>query len=279
MSRKLIALVACALGCLFPSTALAKPAPRYYLALGDSLSVGVQPNAAGTSVPTNQGYANDLYAAEKHNFAGLKLEKLGCPGETTSSMINGGICHYSAGSQLKQAVKFIRKHKIAFVTIDIGANDIDGCATSSGINIACVGAGVGTIKANVPVIVAKLRTAAGPRVRIAAMTYYDPFLADYLQGSGGQGLAAASVPLAKSINDTLAGDFQAKHFKVADVATAFDTYTPFADTTTYAGQTVPVAVAKVCQLTWMCAAAPRGPNIHANAAGYGEIASVFKKAL
>jgi hypothetical protein len=29
----------------------------------------------------------------------------------------------------------------------------------------------------------------------------------------------------------------------------------------------------------MCAPAPRGPNIHANAAGYREIATVFKKTL
>ena len=34
----------------------------YYLALGDSLSQGVQPDAAGTSVPTGQGYPDQLYA-------------------------------------------------------------------------------------------------------------------------------------------------------------------------------------------------------------------------
>src|SRR5689334_13986934 len=38
------------------------PAPRYYLALGDSLSQGVQPNVNGLSLETNQGYADQLYA-------------------------------------------------------------------------------------------------------------------------------------------------------------------------------------------------------------------------
>ena len=32
------------------------PAASYYLSLGDSLAQGVQPNAAGVSVETNQGY-------------------------------------------------------------------------------------------------------------------------------------------------------------------------------------------------------------------------------
>jgi hypothetical protein len=123
-----------------------------------------------------------------------------------------------------------------------------------------------------------LRKAAGRRTKIAAMTYYDPFLAEYLTGTSGQGIAQASVPLAKQINDTLASDFKAGHFRAADVAAAFDTYTPFSNTTTFAGQTVPVAVARICQLTWMCAPAPRGPNIHANPAGYREIARVFEGA-
>jgi lysophospholipase L1-like esterase len=275
-------LAACA-ACLAPSVALAKAhskaRPSYYVALGDSLAVGVQPNAAGTSLPTNQGYDDVLYAGQKRKIKGLKLEQLGCPGETTTTMINGGICHYSAGSQLGQAIKFIRRHKIAFITLDIGANDVDGCATSAGINYTCLANGVKTIQANVPVIAAKLRKAAGKRTTIAAMTYYDPFLAEYLTGASGQTIASVSVQLDQEINSDLISDFKARSFKVADVARAFDTYVPFSTTATYAGQTVPEAVAQICNLTWMCAPAPRGPNIHANAAGYRQIATVFKRAL
>jgi lysophospholipase L1-like esterase len=284
MPRKLIVplVAACALGCLLPNAAAATVKPSYYLALGDSLAAGVQPDAAGKSLPTKQGYANDLYAAEKKKIKGLKLEDLGCPGETTTTMMNGGICHYPAGSQLKQAVKFIRKHKhqIAFITLDIGANDVDNCLTGgTSINVACVEAGVATIQANVPRIAQALRKAAGRKVKIAGMTYYDPFLAEWRTGPTGPGVASLSVALAKDVNGDLASDYQAQHFKVSDVARAFDTYVPFTTTSTYAGQTVPLAVARVCELTWMCAPAPRGPNVHANATGYGKIETVFKKAL
>jgi hypothetical protein len=54
---------------------------------------------------------------------------------------------------------------------------------------------------------------------------------------------------------------------------------PGSQNATYKGQTVPVAVARICQWTWMCAPAPRGPNIHANATGYKQLAKTFKKSI
>lgn len=135
-----------------------------------------------------------------------------------------------AGSQLAQAVKFIHAHKrqIAFITLDIGANDVDGCVTNgTQINGTCLTAGIDTIKTNVPVSVSAFRKAAGKHAEIAGMTYYDPFLADYLNGSSGQALAGEMVALANDINQDLSSAFQAQNVRVADVATAFGTYTPF----------------------------------------------------
>ena len=43
----------------------------------------------------------------------------------------------------------------------------------------------------------------------------------------------------------------------------------------YRGQQVPKNVEVVCTLSWACTAPPRGPNIHANQAGYGIIARTF----
>lgn len=284
MRLKLIALAAGALvcACLAPPSALAKKPspPTYYLALGDSLARGVQPNAAGASVPTNQGYADDLYARQRAHDKHLKLAKLGCPGETTATMLGGGICHYAAGSQLKAALKFIKSHSIRLITLDIGANDVDSCAKPAGIDYACIAAGLKTINANVPEIVKAVRKAAGKRVEIVAMTYYDPFLAEYLLGADGQNLAQVSTTLSTTVNNDLINAFKPQHVKVADVATAFDTYTPFTTTASLPGQgTVPLAVAQICKLTWMCAAPPQGPNIHATAAGYAAIANVFAAAL
>src|SRR5690242_3340552 len=93
----------------------------YYLSLGDSLAQGVQPNSSGVSVETNQGYPNQLFTALHTANPMLKLVKLGCPGETTGTMMNGGICSYSQGSQLAQAAAFLASHKnkVQLVTIDI----------------------------------------------------------------------------------------------------------------------------------------------------------------
>jgi hypothetical protein len=288
-SKLIICAALCALACLVPATALAKHASKrhasktpttYYLSLGDSLAVGAQPNAEGQTLPTDQGYANFLYAIEKRKIKGLKLEQLGCPGESTGSMIVGGLCYYPEGSQLQAALAFIAKHKIAFITLDIGANDIDTCGSiTTGIDVSCVNGGISRMSTNASTIAADLRQAAGPKVKMAAMTYYDLFLADYLQGTAGKNEASQSVTLTKSFNDTLSADFAAQGFLMADVGTAFDVYAPFTTTVSTTVGTLPVAVAETCELTWMCSAPPIGANIHATYAGYKEISEVFAATL
>jgi hypothetical protein len=70
----------------------------YYLALGDSLSRGVQPDAAGQNHPTDQGYADDLAKVGRLVLPQLRLVKLGCETEeTTATMIAGGRCSYPNG--------------------------------------------------------------------------------------------------------------------------------------------------------------------------------------
>ena len=55
-----VAVAAAVTACSGPATSLRSQAESvpatYYLAVGDSLSQGVQPDAAGTSVPTGPGY-------------------------------------------------------------------------------------------------------------------------------------------------------------------------------------------------------------------------------
>src|SRR6516164_1454925 len=145
MGRVSIAL-AVAVALAAAVTACSGPAPSvpsqfesvpasYYLALGDSLSQGVQPDAAGTSVPTGQGYPDQLYAALHRSQPALRLVKLGCPGETTATMIHGGICRYRDGSQLAATVAFLSAHRghVVLVTIDIGANDPEDCGSGAGL--------------------------------------------------------------------------------------------------------------------------------------------------
>src|ERR1017187_3243743 len=219
-----------------PTHAAAISATPYYLSLGDSLSVGVQPNKSGVDYRTSAGYANDLYALERVSSAeaGLTLKKLGCPGETTTSMVTGGICGYKAGSQLAEAVLFLKTHTVNFVTIDIGANDIDNCVVGLSIDPTCIANGIATVETNLPVILTTLETAA-PGVPIYAMNYYDPFLAAWLIGTSGEPLAVESAclttgfdyptacPLPAGSAAVLGPIYGAFSVPVADVATAFDT--------------------------------------------------------
>jgi lysophospholipase L1-like esterase len=266
--------------------------PEYYLSLGDSLSVGVQPNAQGVSLPTNQGYADQLYAMLRRDDRDLRLVKLGCPGETTTTLNDGGICGYTGdhrysltadtGTQLAAALKFLRVHRgqVPLITIDIGANDLNKCIALGSISAiaACVPPVLAVIQQNLAKTLAALR-AADPRATIAGMNYYDPELASWLTGAAGEAFAEESIPLATALNSTLTADYAQAHAVVADVFTAFRS-NDLTDQVYLPGfGMVPENVALICAWTWECAPPPIGPNEHGNAAGYSVIASTFLAAL
>jgi lysophospholipase L1-like esterase len=255
-----------------------KPPASYYLALGDSLSQGVEPDSSGVSVETQHGYADQLYAMLRGDHPGLRLVKLGCPGETTATMINGGICRYRAGSQLAAAVGFLGAHqgRVTLVTIDIGANDPETCLTNPApANFAsCVGKSVPQATGNLTKILTTLR-AADPHGRIIAMNYYLPALAQWRNGLVGETVARVVALAAQGYNNLLTRIYRAYGVRIANVFGAFDT-------TNFGGQialpgygTLPTNVAAICRWTWECAAPPRGPNQHANQAGYAVIAHSF----
>jgi lysophospholipase L1-like esterase len=260
-----------------PALAKAPPA-TYYLALGDSLSQGVQPNTAGVSVMTGDGYPDQVYAALHASRPGLKLVKLGCPGETTISMINGGICRYQGGSQLAAAVAFLQAHRgrVLLVSLDIGANDPEHCGGEPGLGqlAKCAVKDVPAAVSHLGTITTRLKAAAGPGVRIVGMTYYLPALAEWRSGLPGRVVAWTAEKLAATYNRLLTQVYAKSGVRVANVFGAFDT----ADFTRPAGTDVPRNVARLCQWTWQCAAHPRGPNQHANQAGYQVIARTFLQA-
>jgi lysophospholipase L1-like esterase len=290
---RLVSLATCVVVVALMAVAPADAArARYYVSLGDSLAQGMQPNAAGLTVNTDQGYADQLYAIEKAKIPGLKLVKLGCGGETTTSFLTGSGnsadslllgCNPAGGSQMVAAERFLGKHRrrgeVALLTLDIGANDVNGCFFDGTIAPICVIRGAEHISANLPVILRRLRHAGAPRTPMAAMTLYNPFLQLYLT-PGGQAEAIASDGYARNVNEGLARLYRTGGFRVAHVDLAFHTY-DISRNTSLAGQPhpVPVAVAEACRLTWMCAPAPLGPNIHANPAGYGVIADAFATAF
>jgi lysophospholipase L1-like esterase len=261
---------------------------NYYLALGDSLSVGIQPTTAGVDEPTSVGYPNQLYGWIRYTYPDLRLEQLGCPGETTKTMLTGGICSYSGdqrtsytsgtGNQAAAALAFIAAHKghVPLITIDLGANDLNPCiakGTISGIE-ACLPGVLAGISANLATTLAELR-AADPGATIVGMNYYDPELAEWLTGTGGQTFATDSVELSDIFNATLETVYEHYSVPVADVATAFDTSDMTDQVTLPNVGTLPKNVAEVCELTWECVAPPQGPNEHCNVRGYAVIANAF----
>jgi lysophospholipase L1-like esterase len=254
----------------------------YYVSLGDSLSQGVQPDSAGASVPTRQGYADLLYADLRRGDPGLRLVKLGCQGETTHTMINGGICRYPGGSQLGAAASFLRAHRgrVSLITIDIGANDPDSCVTRSSFGgvASCIAASFPDTLVNLRMIMSTLRAAAGAGVRIIGMSYYVPTLAQWRSGLLGQALARVSEEVVVGYNRLLSGVYQAYGARVADVFDAFHSG-DFSGQVNVSGMgEVPANVAAICEFTWECASGPRGPNEHATAAGYNVIAQTFRRA-
>jgi lysophospholipase L1-like esterase len=249
----------------------------YYVSLGDSLAAGVQPIGDPNDLyRTHSGYAEQLLAIARAGSPKLTLIKLGCPGETTTTMIAGGICAYDHGSQLDEAINFLHAHrsKVAFVTIDIGANDFP-CQEAR-----CIPAGVAAIHTNLPAILAALRKAAGPDVPIVGMTIYNPFLAAWFLGPEGQAFARLSATqLLGPVNGLLRGLFQGAGDGVADIESAFSS-NDFDTLVNLPGAgLVPLNVARICMWTWVCAPAPLGPDNHANTAGYGVIAGAFAIAL
>ncbi len=82
-----VVLVLCFMVC---GRAYAAPGLPYYLALGDSLGRGTQPLPNGTLVDTNQGYVNGVYSFYRLTHPLLQVAKLGCSGESTTTMIAGG---------------------------------------------------------------------------------------------------------------------------------------------------------------------------------------------
>jgi lysophospholipase L1-like esterase len=267
-----------------------RPQAGYYLSLGDSLSQGVQPTATGESLPTDQGFTDQLYAMLRPAVPGLRLQKLGCPGETTGTMINGGICGYNggnlvsytdkAGSQLAAALAFIHQHPVRLITIVIGANNILPCLTAGAFSAvaACVEQQLPIVATQLTSIVGQLR-AADPRAMIVGMTYYDVSLADWLTGSAGQAFATESLTVASAFRQLLMAVYQGGGARVADVYSSFRTPDTTGQLTLPSVGTVPEDVGLLCSWTWMCTPPPQGPNVHANIVGYHVIARTFLAAI
>jgi lysophospholipase L1-like esterase len=242
-----------------PSFHLVGP-KQHYLALGDSLAFGFQPNFDFT-----HGYVNDLFQILQ-NEGTKDVKNLGCPGETSTTFIKGGCpASPSTPAQLAIAVAFLQanaKH-VNPVTLDIGANDVLGditfTPTGCTLDTTNFSTQLTTLDSNLtgtilPALKAALTLNGHLTGDIVMMNYYDPF----------QNICPASVPLLQTLNQHLKADVSGFGI-IVDVFGAFG------------GSGVPNQ--NICTYTWMCTPPPLGPNIHATDLGYSVIADTFAAAI
>ena len=241
--------------------------PRtFYLALGNSLAWGYQPN-----LDIVQGYAEDLYLHLLRRGSFFHLPPRGtlfeinmaCSGETAATFIAGG-CPFArfkkypyAGPQLAAALTFIRQHRgqVSPVTIDIGANDLLPLVNASTCAVPAqdvITQTLATFDANFSSILAQLHTALRGTGDLVTMNYYFPY----------QNQCPNLLPDVELFNQHLAGDAQQNGVPVVDVFS------------TFGGAAVPNA--KLCGYTWICS---RYHDIHATTQGHAVIAAAFEATL
>jgi lysophospholipase L1-like esterase len=246
-------------------------APVYYLSLGTSLAAGVQADENGASVVTDVSYPGLLAEIIAEDIPKLRHVNLGCPGEDSDTFIDGGICDYRSGSQLDQAVHFLRAHRkaVGLITIDLGANDALSCLQGTRIDLQCIAETIPRLAENLAEALGTLREAAGPEVPIVGMNYYDPLLALWFDDPA---TAALSATLQDQINGALENVYAQFDIPVADVAGAFGDGDLVTDEN---NNGVPDSVETICAWTWMCPL----QNIHPNEKGYQVIADAFAAVL
>lgn len=267
---KLLSIL-CVLGLLFTSTsticratirqrtartALVGPKTTY-LALGDSLAFGFQPN-----LNWNAGYASDFFQ-DLQSHGVKNYVNLACVGETTVTILTGD-CPFSllrkypyTGSQLTAALDYLSQHAgyVSPVTLDIGANDMvqdinsTNCTISPhwSADLARMDSNLATII--LPQLVAALTLNGRLTGDLFLINYYDPF----------QNICPNSIPYIQELNQHLAND-------AAGLAMLIDIFTPFGGTNSPDPQT--------CDLTWMCGTAQ---DIHPQDRGYNMITTILEQ--
>lgn len=229
----------------------------YYLALGDSLAFGYQPNLDFSHSYPQQWYSNDL---SKHHVK--SYTNFGCNGETSYTFIKGGcpyayLLHtYYIGAQLNAAVSFIKAHagQVSPVSLDIGANDLlpdidpSTCAISSNWPTDLANLDTRLTGTILPQLTAALTVNGSRAGDLVMMNYYDPY----------QNICPSSLSYVQTLNSHLASDAAQFNVPISDVYTAFG------------GSTTPNT--NICTDTWMCSVYQ---NIHATTTGYGVIANTF----
>ncbi|HET7738485.1 MAG TPA: SGNH/GDSL hydrolase family protein [Tepidiformaceae bacterium] len=158
--------------------ALESDGPSYYVALGDSLAANV-----GVANPKD-GYVSRLHnQLQLRDGAEYGLRNYGVSGETSGTIIRLG--------QLDSAVEFIEDNPVAYVTIDIGANDLLGHIYSPDCEASFSGeacqarleTALTAYETNLEAILDRLADAADNDTTIVFLLTYNPFSFGFGEGN------------------------------------------------------------------------------------------------
>ena len=258
----LVTILAVGVFAFIPSRAHASYAfvgvKNYYLALGDSLSFGYQPN-----LDWSHGYPAQ-WNTDLQKHGSKSFTNYGCNGETSATFINGGcpyayaLHNYYVGSQLNAALSFLSSHagQVSPVSLDIGANDLlpdinsSTCVVSSTWNTDLANVDSRLTGTILPKLVNALTDSTGNRTGdLVMMNYYNPY----------QNQCPNDLSYIQTLNQHLAADAAQFNVPISDVLTAFG------------GTTTPNP--NICTYTWMCSIFK---DIHATTRGYNVIATTFE---
>jgi lysophospholipase L1-like esterase len=264
----------------------------YYISMGDSLAAGAQLDPdTGVPYESRQGYADQIYRVLRKDYPKLKHIRLGCGGETSTTLVSGGLCDYPRGSQLSQALNFIERNKgrVVLLTLNIGTNDLafSGCfgVVDPSEQIACFQETFGKLAGNLGQSLNQITTAAKGRFPVVAANMYNLYLNSWLQGAPGQAFAKLSAQLELQINNQVFYPlYNAYGVRVADLAGAFSSQ----DFTTMVpsdlpppNDVLPLNVANLCKYTYACPHPESGlpVDFHFNTTGYSLVAREFLSAF
>jgi lysophospholipase L1-like esterase len=260
-----------------PAQQIAPATPPLYVALGDSLAAGWQPDAGGHDRSTSHGYVDVVARSLARSHPGLETRTLSCGGATSKTLLRGGSgCQpHGERGQIERAEDLLAANPgTVLVTVNIGDNDLEACIDGDDgtVDRACLSRGEAQLRRNLPQIAARLRAAAPASAPVIGLVDYDQFLSLWLDGPHGRTAARRSLAIIRSLNSLVSGIYREAGLQVADASGRFATG-DLTHTRSLPGHgSVPLAVYNVCTLTWACSAEPIGHDDHARPRGYYELA-------
>lgn len=213
----------------------------YYVSLGTSLSVGVRPNGSGVLLPTDDGYSEQLFDQIRPGF------EAGAPNRELRLVKLG-----CPGETLDDMISGGSCPYLAGSQLDAVVDFLEDNADKVYLLTIDIG---GNDFRNANCITDAVDFDCVNTVSAqAAVVFNDSLGTTY----GTAGISIADVYLA---------------FESDDFATMVPTSLPSPN------DVLPISVANICSLTYMCEAPPVGPDIHANVAGYSLIATTMETVL